>query len=168
MKLKHLPGNTNWREGLSTLDLLIKLACIEKKAKKVLLMQSNSTKQVSARRSTVQSLSLQLVFPVPILCLSSSKTQNTILGRHNTQTNNIQHNYTQHCYTNGLFVTFGITTLSIKTLSTKTLTIKTISIKTTQHKDTQHRDNQHAKTLPLCWMSLCLMSLCWVPSCWIS
>jgi len=55
-------GNTNWKGKWSTVDLLFKIAFVEKD-KKVLLMQSRNTKNVCARRSTVLSLPLKLVLP---------------------------------------------------------------------------------------------------------
>jgi hypothetical protein len=53
----------------SVLFLLSKLACFNKKVKKVYLTQSTGTQQVDARRSIVLSLPLQLVFPVLVILI---------------------------------------------------------------------------------------------------
>jgi hypothetical protein len=64
--VKLRPRNTNRKGMLSTMDLLSKLARFAYKVKTVLYMQGCSKKHVGARRSTVVSLPLKLVFPAPL------------------------------------------------------------------------------------------------------
>ncbi len=58
--LNVIPGNTNWRGRLSTVDLLIKVTCF---VKKVNSSKISWSKLVSTRRSTALIHPLQLVFP---------------------------------------------------------------------------------------------------------
>jgi hypothetical protein len=51
-------------EGEGTIDLLIKVARFISMVNNIFNMKRNRSKLVSTRRSTVLSLSLQLVFPV--------------------------------------------------------------------------------------------------------
>jgi len=57
--LSDCAGNTNWGGRLSTVDLLIKVACFVKKANAFFNIKRSWSKRVSTRRSTVLSLSLQ-------------------------------------------------------------------------------------------------------------
>ncbi len=52
------PGNTNWRGGLTTVELPIKVPCFVKKANNVCIMKRSWSKLFSSRRSAVQSLPL--------------------------------------------------------------------------------------------------------------
>jgi hypothetical protein len=52
-------GNTNWAERLSTVDLLIKVACFTNGVNNVFNIRRSLSKLVSTRRSTVQSCPLQ-------------------------------------------------------------------------------------------------------------
>jgi hypothetical protein len=56
-------GTTNWRGMLSTVDLLIRLASFVKKLHTIFNVKSSWSLLVSARRSTVLCLPLQLGFP---------------------------------------------------------------------------------------------------------
>jgi hypothetical protein len=58
-----LPGNTNYGGRLSTIDLLIKVACFVKKEKYIFNIKMSYSKLVGTRRSTVLSLPLQQDFP---------------------------------------------------------------------------------------------------------
>ena len=50
------PGNTNWRGRLSTVGLLIEVACFCKKSKNVCKIKRSCIKQVCRRRSIVLGL----------------------------------------------------------------------------------------------------------------
>ncbi len=58
-KTRYGPGKTNWRERLSTVDLLIKIACFGTKVNCIFNTKMSCSKLVSTIRSTVLSLPLQ-------------------------------------------------------------------------------------------------------------
>ncbi len=61
-----IPWNTNWKGRLSTVDLLIKVACLATLVNDIFNIEMSWSKLVSARRSTVLSLPLQKVSEVPV------------------------------------------------------------------------------------------------------
>jgi len=61
LKLWPVPGKSYWRGRLSTVDLLIKVACFVKKANNIFSIKISCSKLVRTRKSTVLSL---LLLPV--------------------------------------------------------------------------------------------------------
>ncbi len=91
------PGNPYWRGRLSTVDLLIKVACFVKKVNNIIYTWMSWAKLVSTRRSTV----LILLFSKNSLVEPSSKNLNWWSCGENNKTNNNNNNINlspQNCF----------------------------------------------------------------------